>query len=122
MTLSSRRPAERSCEHDFRHAAGEKDLHGGEVARAVGKRVDEARDEAIDLNPVRDGGALKARGMGDGGQMEEQVGGTAEGSVENHGVAQSGWGEDVADADAELMQAQKSAGRAAGRVEPDGLA
>ena len=31
-------------EHDFGHAAGEEDLHGGEVARAVGQGVDQARD------------------------------------------------------------------------------
>ena len=39
-------------EHDFGCASGEEDLHGGVVSGAVGERVDDARDLAVDAGPV----------------------------------------------------------------------
>src|SRR5258707_2099443 len=61
-------------------------------------------------------------GVRDGGDVEQQVGGASKGSVDDHGVVDGCVGEDVGCADVELAQAQDGAGRAAGGVEPDGLA
>ena len=60
--------------------------------------------------------------MGDGGDVEEEIGGAAEGCVDDHGVADGGVGEDVVSAEVELLHAEDGAGGAAGGVEPDGLA
>ena len=102
-------------EHDLGDASGEEDLHGGEAAGAVGEGVDEARDFAVDRGPVGGGGAAEAGGVGDGRDVEQEVGRAAEGCVEDHGVADGGVGEDVAGADAELGQAQEGAGGAGWR-------
>ena len=60
--------------------------------------------------------------MGDRRHVQQQIGGAAEGRVDDHGVFDRGVGEDVVRANVELMQAQDGAGGAAGGVEPDGLA
>ena len=75
-------------EHQLGDAAGEEDLHGGEVRRAVGEDVDEAGDEGVDARPVVDGGAAQAGGVGDGGDVDDEVGRAADGGVGNHGVVQ----------------------------------
>ena len=82
-------------QHDLGHAAGEEDLHGGVVAGAVGQRVDEARDLAVDVCPVFGGWAVEPGGVGDGGDVEQEIGRAAEGRVDDHGVADGGVGEDV---------------------------
>ncbi len=61
-------------------------------------------------------------GVGDGGDVEQQIGGAAEGCVDDHGVVDGGVGEDVLSAEVQLAQAEDGAGGAAGGVEPDGLA
>ncbi len=60
--------------------------------------------------------------MGDGGQVQDEVGGTAEGRVRHHGVAQRGFGDDVADRDAARFEFQRRARGAARHVEPDRVA
>ncbi len=109
-------------EHDFGQSSGEEDLHGGEVAGAVGQGVHQARDLAVDLGPIGGHGALEACGVGDGGEMQQQVGGSAEGGVGHHGVFERCLGEDVAGAEFKLMQAQDGGGGTARGVEPDGRA
>ena len=115
-------PGGAQLQHDLGHAAGEKYLHGGEAPRAVGQRVHEARNLAIDLNPIGDRGTRQACGVRDGGKMDEQIRRSAKGGVQHHGIADGRGSENVARAQAKLMQAQKGAGRAARGVEPDGLA
>src|SRR3981189_1087916 len=61
-------------------------------------------------------------GVGDGGDVKEEISGAAEGSVDDHGVVDGGVGEDLGCADVELAEAQDGAGRAARGVEPDALA
>ena len=109
-------------EHDLRHCAGEKDLHGGEVLRSVGERIDEARHLAIDFGPFGGGGALQSRGVGDGGNMEQKVCRSTKGGMNDHRVSDCGLREDLVSADAELMQAENGAGLAARGIKPDGLA
>ena len=60
--------------------------------------------------------------MGRRGQMEQKVGRTAEGRVDNHGVAHRRVGDDVARGQTAGLQADHGARGAAGHVEPDGLA
>ena len=109
-------------QHHLGCAAGEEDLHGRVVPRAVGESVDEARNLAIDVCPVFCGGPLEFCGVGDGGDVQEEVGRSAEGRVDDHGVVDCGLGEDVVSSKMQLLEAQNGAGRAAGGVEPDGLA
>ena len=45
-------------EHDFGDAAGEEDLHGGEVSGSIGEVVDETGDVGIEATPVIDGGSF----------------------------------------------------------------
>ena len=73
-------------EHHFGKSAGQEDLNGGEVAGAVGQCVYQARDLAVDVGPIGGHGALEACRVGDGGQVQQQVGGSAEGSVGHHGI------------------------------------
>ena len=50
--LYIQKPMGAQFQHHLRHAAGQKHLHGSEVARAVGQRVHQARNQAIDLDPI----------------------------------------------------------------------
>ena len=67
-------------------------------------------------------GRREAGCVGDGGQVQDQVGGAAEGRVRHHGVAQRGFGDDVAHRDSARFEFQRGAGGAARHVEPDRLA
>ena len=107
-------------QHDLRHSAGQKHLHGGKGA--VGQRIDQSRHQAIDRGPVSDGGALEPRRVGDGGNVEQQIGGSAKGCVDHHGVANGCVGENILGADVQLVHAQDGAAGAARRIKPDGLA
>ena len=109
-------------EHDLGCSAGEEDLHGGVVSGAVGESVDESRDLAVDAGPVFCCGPVEFRGVGDGGDVEQEIGGAAEGRVDDHRVVDGGVGEDVLSSKVQLLEAQDGAGGAAGGVEPDGLA
>ena len=114
------RPAQ--VQHHFRHAAGQEHLHGGEEVRAVGQRVHQARDLPVHRCPVARTRAPQAGGVGDGGQVQDQVGGAAEGRVHHHRVAQRGVGEDVPHAEAARFERQRRARGAARHVHPDGVA
>ena len=46
------KPMGAQFQHHLGHAAGQKHLHGGEITRAVGQRVHQARNLAIDLDPI----------------------------------------------------------------------
>ena len=109
-------------QHHFRHAAGKENLDGGEVARAVGQGVHQARHLAIDLRPVGGGGPLQFRRKGDGGNVQQQIGGSAKGRVDHHGVLNRGLRQDIRRADLQLVQAQYRPRRTARGVEPNGLA
>ena len=82
-------------EHDFGDATGEEDLDSGMTDGAVGERIDEARDFAVGAMPVVSRGTAQARGVGDGGDVQEEVGRAAEGGVDDHGVLHGFIGEDV---------------------------
>ena len=92
------------------------------VAGAVGKRVDEARHAAADLGPVAGGGPRQACGVGDRRNVEEQIRGSAKRRVRDHRVSERRFGEDVADADAPLLQLHQRASRPPREIEPDRLA
>ena len=77
---------------------------------------------AIDRGPVVHGGAAESGGVGDGGEVQKQVGGSAERGVDDHGVADGAVGEDVAGAKSAALELEQGAGGARGHVEPDGLA
>ena len=108
-------------QHDFGNASGHEDLHRGEVAGAVGKGVDDTRDFAVNAVPVIDRGAAQAGRVGDGGDVEDEVGGSAEGRVNDHGVGDGGIGEDALHGKVHGFEAQDRAGRAPRHIEPDRL-
>ncbi len=109
-------------QHDFGNTAGEKDLNGDVSDGAIGQRIDEARDLAIDLDPIFAGRAAQAGGVGDRGDVQEQVGRSAERRVDDHRVTNRLVGQHVAQADGLLLHRDQCAGGAGGEVEPDGLA
>ena len=61
-------------QHDLGRAAGEKDLHSGIVAGAVGERIDETWNLAIDVGPVLCCGSAELRRVGYRWHVEQQVG------------------------------------------------
>src|SRR5580704_120369 len=71
-TRVSSRPARR-MEHHFRDGAGEKNLDGGETLWAVGQRINEARDGAIDFGPICDTRAAELGGVRDGGDVQQKI-------------------------------------------------
>jgi hypothetical protein len=79
-------------QHRFRYGASEKNLHGGEITRAIGKRIDKARDSSINFGPVSDRRPAKFCGMCDGRNVNKKIGGTAKSGVNNHGVSNRGVG------------------------------
>jgi hypothetical protein len=87
-------------QHHLRHAAGKKHLHGGEIPRAVGQRIDQTRNLAIDGGPIRSRGPLQASRVGDGRQVQQQIRRSAKRCVQNHRIAHRGLGQHVAHADA----------------------
>ena len=106
-------------EHHLGHAAGEEDLDGGVVLRAIREDIDETWDGAVDARPVVDGGAGEAGGVGDGGDVEREIGGAAERRVGDEGVVNRAGGEEVARGGAGFFEFEQREGRAAREVAPD---
>ena len=109
-------------EHHLRHAAGHEDAHRRVVARAVRQDVDDPRDAAVDRGPVVDGGSPKARGVGDRREVEQQVGGPAEGRVDGHRVPHGRVGEDVAGGEPARLERDQRPRGSPRHVQPDRLA
>ena len=82
-------------EHGFGDASGQEDLNGRMVAGAVGEGVDDAGDLPVDASPIGGGGTLQSSGVGDGGQVQDQVRGASESGVGDHGVVEGFFGQDV---------------------------
>ena len=61
-------------QHHLRHAAREEDAHGGMMNRAVGQHADQPRHAAIHGNPILNRRPFQSGGMGDGGNVQQQVG------------------------------------------------
>ncbi len=98
---SSRSPSSLSLVHDNRHAA-----HGIQVDKR-------ARAGRLQLHQVRSAGACRVpvvhrdgmpRRLGDGGQMEHRVGGSAESHIAFHGIVDRRRRHEVAEVDAALEQ------------------
>ena len=92
-------------EHHFRDGAGEKNLDGGETLWAVGQRINEARDGAIDFGPICDTRAAELGGVRDRGDVKQKIRRSAECCVDNHGVSNRSIGENVGGCDAEMRHA-----------------
>ena len=107
-------------EHYLGHPAGEEHLHGGVVLRAIREDVDEARDGAVDARPVVDGGARQAGGVRDGGDVEREISGAAEGRVRDEGVVNRIGREEVTRGGAGLFECEEGEGGTPGEIAPDG--
>ena len=107
-------------EHYLGHPAGEEHLHGGVVLRAIREDVDEARDGAVDARPVVDGGAREAGGVCDGGDVEREISGAAEGRVRDEGVVNRIGREEVTRGGAGLFECEEGEGGTPGEIAPDG--
>jgi len=73
-------------------------------AGAVRKRIHEARNFAVDLDPICGGGTPKAGRMRDRGKVQNQIGRPAEGRVHDHGIPNRGIGQDIFHADAASLE------------------
>ena len=109
-------------EHHFRYAAGEEDADRGMVLGAVGQRIDDPGDFLVHGDPVVHRRPAQAGGMGDGGNMQQQVCRAAEGRMDHHGVRECIVGDDVATGEAALFEGQQGRRGSAGHVGPDRLA
>ena len=109
-------------EHDFGYATGGVELRGRVTDWAVGEDVDDAGNLVVDALPVVDIHTVSAGGVGDGGCVEEEIGGTAAGCVDDHCVFECGVGEDVAGLDASFFGHYQRAGGSYGDIEPCGCA
>ena len=109
-------------EHHFGHAAGEISSHRRVIKRAVGQNADQPGDLDVDLVPVVDGGPRQSGGEGDGRDVEQQVGRSAERGVDDHGIANGGIGEDIGERQAARGERDERPRRSAGHVAPDRLA
>ena len=65
-------------------------MHG-----TVRQHANEARSAAVDLLPIVHGGTAESGGVGDGGDVEEEIGAAAKGRVDGHGIANGGIGEQI---------------------------
>ena len=106
-------------QHDLGHAAGLKHLHGRMVLRAVRQRVHETRHPPADIGPVGGGRPAETCGVGDGGQVQNQVRRPAERGVGHHRVLKRGVGQDLAHRDAALFEPHQRGRRPLCHVEPD---
>src|SRR5690349_3995273 len=70
-------------QHDFRDTAGQKYADGWMMDRAVGQYADQSGNAAVHSDPVVDSRRLQSGGMRDGGDMQQEIGRTAEGGVQN---------------------------------------
>ena len=100
LRVQPQQPEVAQVQHHLGHAAGEEDAHGRVVDGAVRQHADDARHGAVDARPVLDRRAPQARGVGDRGDVQQQVGRAAEGRVHDHRVVQRVVGDDVLRADA----------------------
>ena len=114
-------PRAPQMQHHFRHAARHEDLHGGEVTRAVRQRVHKPRDFPVDPCPVFHRRPAQTGGMRDGRHVQNQIRGTAEGRVHDHGVGERRVAQHLAHRQAHLLQPQHGPRGPARHIEPDRL-
>ena len=108
-------------QHHFRHAARQKDAHGGMMPRAVRQDIDDARHAAVDGDPVFDRRTRQPGGVGDGRDVQQQIGGAAERGVHSHRVANARRPKNVAHGDAARFELAQRAPRTHRDVRPDRL-
>ena len=108
-------------QHDFWDAAGEERADSRMIDGTVRQHADEARNAAVDVDPVVYGRATKPCGMGDGGNVEQEIGGTAEGRVDDHRIADAGVGQDVAAEDPAGFEFDQRLCGTNGEIGPDGF-
>ena len=109
-------------EHDFRDAAGEEDANRGMMLGAVGECVDEPRDLLVHCDPIVDGGAAQTGRVRNRGNVEQQVGRSAERGVHDHGVGDGRIGQQIAAGEASFFKRKQRRGGTPGHVDPHGLA
>ena len=109
-------------EHHLRDTPGQENLDRGMVARPIGEGVHEAGRASIDPVPILDPGRLQTGGVGDGRNVEQQVGGAPERGMDQHGVLQGCRGQDPGQGQSPFPEPHERQGRPPGRVQPDRLA
>ena len=78
-------------QHDFRDSSRQIHLHGSKSMGSIGQGVNKAGNLLIDRLPVLDLGAWQAGGVGDGGNVQDQVGGAPEGGMKDEGIVERGF-------------------------------
>ena len=114
--------AERAeVEHHLGRAAGEEDAHGRMADGAIRQRVHETRRGAVRGDPVVHFWNREARGVCDGGDVEQQIRRAADGRVDDERVADGSVGEDVATAESACIEIHDGLRGTHRDVEPHGL-
>ncbi len=105
-------------EHYFRHAAREEGPHRRVIIRPVGQNAHQPRHLTVDARPVIDVRNSAARRMGNGRDMQQQVGRAAERGMDHHRVLNRFVGEDIACGDAAVIQLHHRPRGLAGNLQP----
>ena len=109
-------------QHHLRDPAGEEGDHRGMPRGTVRQHVHQPGRPAVDPFPVLHRGTAQAGGVGDGRDMQQQVGGTPEGGMDRHGILESFFGQDPLHALPFGVEPHQRPGGPARHVGPDGLA
>ena len=107
-------------EHDFGNTSCGVQLRGWVSDGTVWQDIDDARNFVVDASPVIDVHAITSGGVGDSWRVEQEIGGSPASCVDDHGVLESGIGEDVVGLDAAVFGHDEGASRSDGDIEPCG--
>ena len=101
-------------QHHLGHAAREESPHRGMVGGSIGHHTHEAGRSAINSNPILHRGPTETGRMGDGRNVQQQVGRTTKGRMDGHGIAQRGVCQDRPRGQADLLTGHERTSRVAG--------
>ena len=105
--------------HNWHHAPIVRQTRALVADRAIGQRIDESRDFAVNVGPVFDGRPPQAGVERHGRGVQQQVSAAAERGKDGHRILHRRVGQDVPGVNAHCLAFDQHLGRALRYVEPD---
>ena len=112
--LEVEQPEISQVQHHLGHAACQEGPHRGMVGGSIGHHAHEAGRAAVNGDPIIHRGSAKAGRMGDGRDVQQQVGRTTKGRMNGHRIAQRGVGEYRPRGEADLLAGHQRTSRVTG--------
>ena len=112
--LEVEQPEISQVQHHLGHAARQEGPHRGMVGGSIGHHAHEAGRAAVNGDPIVHRGSAKACRMGDGRDVQQQVGRTAKGRMDGHRITQRGVGQDRPRGQADLLTGHERTSRVTG--------